>query len=59
MSSPRRRNQPAGAETSQSINDQTEKFLNGGGKVTEIPRGVSGQPGTTTARKHITISNKS
>jgi hypothetical protein len=58
MSSPRRRNQPAGAETSQSINEQTEKFLNTGGKVTEIPRGVSGQPGTT-ARKHITISNKS
>jgi hypothetical protein len=58
MASPRRRNQPAGSETSASISEQTAKFLSSGGKVQEIPRGVSGQPGTA-ARKHITISNKS
>jgi hypothetical protein len=58
MANTRRRNQPAGSETSESISEQTAKFLSSGGKVQEIPRGVSGQPGTT-ARKHITISNKS
>ena len=57
MSSSRRKNPPASAETSESITEQTERFLAQGGKVQQIPRGVSGQPGTA-ARKHITISNK-
>ncbi len=57
MASSRRRQPAAPVETSESIADQVEAFLKSGGKVQEIPRGVSGQP-SSAARKHITISNK-
>ena len=57
MASNKRRGQPAATETSQSIAEQVARFLNDGGKIEEVPRGVSGQPGAV-ARKHITISNK-
>ncbi len=57
MASSRRRRAAAPIETSESIASQTEAFLKAGGKVQEIPRGVSGQP-SAAARKHITISNK-
>lgn len=46
------------SETSQSIEEQTRRFLEKGGSVTEIKSGVSGQPimgGGTTAKKHITL----
>ncbi|MCY4426505.1 MAG: hypothetical protein OXC05_05685 [Halieaceae bacterium] len=57
-SSARRRAQAAPLETSETIADQIAAFIKAGGKVQEIPRGVSGQL-SSTARKHITISNKS
>ena len=38
--------------------EQTAAFLKKGGKIEEVPRGVSGQP-SLAARKHITISTKS
>jgi hypothetical protein len=56
-SSTRRRAPAAPAETSKTIADQVAEYLKSGGKVEEIPRGVSGQP-SSAARKHITISNK-
>ena len=56
-SSSRRRNQAAVIETSESIAEQTAAFLKSGGKVEQVPRGVSGQV-STTGKKHITISNK-
>ena len=54
----RKRKQAAPVETSQSIAEQTAAFIKAGGKVEQIPRGVSGQTSLTT-RKHITISTKS
>jgi uncharacterized membrane protein len=48
----------AATETSQSIAEQTRKFLAAGGTVTEIKSGVSGQPilgGGSSAKKHITL----
>lgn len=53
-----KRKAAAAAQTSESIEDQTAAFLKGGGKVEEVPRGVSGQT-SLVARKHITISSKS
>jgi len=53
----KKRGQAAPAETSQTIADQTAAFLKHGGKVEEVPRGVSGQT-SLAARKHITISSK-
>ena len=59
MASPSKRRGPAAPpQTSLSIAEQTAAFLKTGGKVEEVPRGISGQPGAT-ARKHITISTKS
>ena len=58
MASSKKRGQAAPVETSASIAEQTAAFLKSGGKVEEIPRGVSGQT-SLTARKHITISTKS
>jgi hypothetical protein len=55
-SSPRRRGPAAPAQTSESIAEQTAMFLKTGGKVEEVPRGISGQVGTT-GKKHITISS--
>lgn len=49
----------AATETSQSIAEQTRKFLASGGTVTKVNIGVSGQPlfgnGPSTAKKHITL----
>ena len=53
----RKRGQAAPLETSQTIAEQTATFLKDGGKVEQVPRGVSGQT-SLAARKHITISNK-
>jgi hypothetical protein len=57
MASPKRRGQAAAAETSNSIAEQTAMFLKTGGKVEEVPGGVSGQT-SMVAKKHITISKK-
>jgi hypothetical protein len=54
----KKRGAAAPAQTSQSIADQTNAYLKGGGKVEEVPRGVSGQT-SLAARKHITITSKS
>jgi hypothetical protein len=54
----KKRGAAAPVQTSQSIADQTNAYLKGGGKVEEVPRGVSGQT-SLAARKHITISSKS
>lgn len=56
-SSSRRRGPAAPAETSETIAEQTASFLKTGGKVEQVPRGISGQVGTT-GKKHITISTK-
>jgi hypothetical protein len=58
MAAGRKRGQAAPIQTSQTIADQTATFLKQGGKVDEVPRGVSGQT-SMVARKHITISSKS
>lgn len=58
MASSKKRGQAAPVETSQSIAEQTAAFLKAGGKIEEVPRGVSGQT-SLTARKHITISSRS
>ena len=44
-------------ETSVSIEEQTARFLAAGGKVQEIPRGVSGQVATSGPR-HITLGKR-
>ena len=58
MASNKRRSPATPAETSKSIAEQTAAFLKAGGKVEQVPRGVSGQT-SLAARKHITISSKS
>jgi len=58
MAASKKRGQAAQAETSQSIAEQTSQFLKSGGKIEEVPRGVSGQS-SLAARKHITISSRS
>ena len=57
MASSKKRGQTAPAETSTSIAEQTAEFLKSGGKIENVPRGVSGQT-SLAARKHITISTK-
>jgi hypothetical protein len=57
MAAKKSRGATAPAQTSRSIADQTAAYLKSGGKVDEIPRGVSGQT-SLAARKHITISGK-
>ena len=44
-------------DTSMSIEEQTAKFLAQGGKVQEIPLGVSGQVATSGPR-HITLGKR-
>jgi SutA RNAP-binding domain len=51
-----KKKQPAAAETSQSIEDQTKAFLAGGGEVEQINSGVSGQQSMAGPR-HITLGN--
>lgn len=46
-----------GAETSESIAHQTEAFINAGGVVEIVKRGVSGRE-PTLGRTHITIFPK-
>ena len=58
MASSKKRGQSAPVETSKSIEEQTAAFLKSGGKIEEVPRGVSGQT-SLAARKHITISSRS
>ena len=53
----RKRAQAAAAVSRESIAEQTAAFLKAGGKVLQIPRGVSGQAALAT-RKQITISHK-
>lgn len=49
-----RRKQPAGTETSKSIEEQTEAFLQKGGEIQVINSGVSGQQ-SVSGPKHITL----
>lgn len=44
-------------ETSESIAEQTARFLAGGGKIQQIPTGVSGQVATSGPR-HITLGRR-
>lgn len=44
-------------ETSESIAEQTARFLAGGGKIQEIPTGTSGQVATSGPR-HITLGRR-
>ena len=53
-----KKKQPAASETSQSIADQTEAFLQSGGHIQEIKSGISGQE-SLASRKHISLGNKS
>ena len=46
-----KKKQPAAIETSQSIQEQTAAFLQAGGKIETISRGVSGQSVTGGARQ--------
>jgi hypothetical protein len=57
MAASKKRGQSAPAETSKSIAEQTAAFLKAGGKIEEVPRGVSGQT-SLASRKHITISSR-
>lgn len=51
------RNQEIAQETSASIAEQTARFLASGGKIQEIPTGVSGQVATSGPR-HITLGRR-
>ena len=44
-------------ETSESLTRQVEKYLASGGKIQEIPQGVSGQVATSGPR-HITLGRR-
>lgn len=44
-------------ETSASLAEQVEKFLATGGKIQQIPQGVSGQVATSGPR-HITLGRR-
>lgn len=44
-------------ETSESLAAEVEKFLASGGKIQEIPQGVSGQVATSGPR-HITLGRR-
>lgn len=44
-------------ETSRTIEEQIARFLETGGKIQEIPRGVSGQV-VTTGPRHITLGKR-
>lgn len=55
---PAKKKQPSAVQTSQSIEDQTKAFLEGGGKIENINSGVSGQQ-SMAGPKHISLGNKS
>lgn len=44
-------------ETSESLAQQVEAYLESGGKIQEIPQGVSGQVATSGPR-HITLGRR-
>lgn len=46
------------ADNGPSREDKVAEFLKSGGKIQQIPTGVSGQE-KLTGRKHITLGNKS
>lgn len=48
---------PAEDFSSMSIEEQTARFLAGGGKIQQIPLGVSGQVATSGPR-HITLGKR-
>ena len=48
---------PAAVETSESIAEQTKRFLKSGNKITVIQSGVSGQP-SLAARKQTRSDGK-
>ena len=54
---PAKKKQPAAAETSLSIEEQTKAFLKQGGEIEQINSGVSGQQ-SMAGPKHITLGNK-
>jgi hypothetical protein len=54
---PAKRKQPAAAETSQSIEEQTRDFLKSGKKIDVIQPGISGLPSMSVSR-HIKLGNK-
>lgn len=47
---PAKKKQPAAVETSTSIEEQTQMFLQSGGKIQNIKSGISGQQGGYAAR---------
>lgn len=53
-----KKKQPAAVETSETIEEQTRRFLEGGNKIEVVPNGVSGQASGAVS-KHITLGNKS
>lgn len=48
---------PSASETSESIANQVEAFLQSGGEIQQINTGVSGQQ-SVSGPKHITLGNK-
>ncbi|NQX88283.1 MAG: hypothetical protein HRT77_06440 [Halioglobus sp.] len=54
---PAKKKQPAAVETSESIAQQTQAFLESGNKIEVIQSGVSGQP-SMAAKRHIKLGNK-
>lgn len=53
-----KKKQPAAVETSESIAEQTQRFLEAGKAIEVVPTGVSGQNAGVVS-KHITLGNKS
>ncbi|PLW83075.1 hypothetical protein CWI75_06535 [Kineobactrum sediminis] len=47
---PAKKKQPAAVETSMSIEEQTQAFLQSGGEIQNIKSGISGQQGGYSAR---------
>ncbi|MBU2713908.1 hypothetical protein [Zooshikella harenae] len=43
-------------ETHQSIDAQVDEFLKSGGKITQVPRGVSGKP--SIGKDHTMLAKK-
>jgi hypothetical protein len=54
---PAKKRQPAAAETSLSIEEQTRIFLNSGRTIDVIKSGISGVP-SMLVNKHIKLGNK-
>lgn len=56
MTSKAKKNQAAPAQTSKSIEELTAAFIKSGGKIEEVPSGVSGQQSLRGPR-HIKLGN--